>query len=66
MDFSLSWPHRLPSLLGNLELRVLICQLHLSVSQPNNELCYEFRDLNVKKLVNSNVAVILFFKTRQF
>ena len=40
--------------------------IHLSLSQPNCELCFEFRDLRVKKVVNSNVAVMLFPKIRPF
>ena len=40
--------------------------IHLSLSQPNCELCFEFLDLRVKKVVNSDVAVMLFPKIRPF
>ena len=52
--------------LGEILKYVAKKKLHLSLSQPNCELCFEFRDLRVKKVVNSNVAVMLFPKIRPF
>ena len=51
VDFSLLWPCLL-KFVEKFRTALLICQLHLSVSQPNCELCFEFCDLSVKKFVN--------------
>ena len=53
VDFSLLWPRRfwLWPCQVRWEIRnsLLICQLHLSVSQPNCKLCFKFHDLSIKK-----------------